>query len=250
MKLLAVAGKGGTGKTTIAALLTLILKDEGITPILAVDADPNYNLGEALGIPVEKTLGALTSEFLDRRAEIPAGMTKASYMELKMHQSVIESKDIDLIVMGRGEGPGCYCFVNDLMKKSLDDISSNYNMVIMDNEAGMEHLSRRTTTKIDQLFLVSDHTIKGIRAAGRLRDLVGELKIQVKDMGLIVNRVNGGLDPKAKEEIDKLSLNLISVLPEDPEIARLYLKDVPLTELQPNSPLKNEVQGLVETIKK
>ena len=246
MKVIAIAGKGGTGKSTLSALIILALKERGITPILAVDADPNYNLGEALGIAVDKTLGSATEDFISRRAKIPPGMTKGSVLEMKMHQAVIEDKKIDLIVMGRPEGPGCYCFINNLLRKSLSELSSNYRVVVIDNEAGMEHLSRKTTAQIDFLILSSDHTIKGIRTAGRLRDLASEMEISVGEIGLVVNRVEDKLDPMALKEIEKLSLDLYAILPEDPELKKLYLNDIPLIELGDNSPLKAAVNGLVE----
>ncbi len=246
MKVIAVAGKGGTGKTTLSALIILGLKERGITPILAVDADPNYNLGEALGIAVDRTLGSTTEEFILKREKIPPGMTKGGVLEMKMHEAVIEDNKIDLIVMGRPEGPGCYCFINNLLRKSLGELSTNYKVVVIDNEAGMEHLSRKTTAKIDLLLLSSDHTIKGIRTAGRLRDLALEMEISVGEIGLVVNRVEDKLDPMALSEIEKLSLDLYAVLPEDPDVKRLYLNDTPLIQLGEDSALRAAINGLVE----
>ena len=246
MKVIAVAGKGGTGKTTLSALVILALKDRGMTPILAVDADPNYNLGEALGIAVDRTLGSTTEEFISKREKIPPGMTKGAVLEMKMHEAVIEDNKIDLIVMGRPEGPGCYCFINNLLRKSLSELSSNYKVVVIDNEAGMEHLSRKTTAKIDLLLLSSDHTIKGIRTAGRLRDLAMEMELSIGEIGLVVNRVEDKIDPMALGEIEKLSLDLYAVLPDDPDVNRLYLNDAPISELGEDSPLRVAINVLVE----
>ncbi len=246
MKTIAIAGKGGTGKTTLSALMVLALKEGGATPILAVDADPNYNLGEALGMEVTETLGSTTEEVLDNKGKIPPGMTKASLLEMRMHQSVIEGKKIDLLVMGRPEGPGCYCFANNLLRKALEELSKNYRMVLIDNEAGMEHLSRRTTAKVDILFLVSDHTIKGIRTAARLRDLAREMKIELKEVGLVVNMVEEELDPKAVKEIESLDLSLYGVVPKDPGVSRIYLDDEPIVGLGNDSPVKSAVKSLME----
>lgn len=246
MKVIAIAGKGGTGKTTISALIVTALKEGGAIPILAVDADPNYNLGEALGVEVTDTLGATLEGFIDQKGKIPAGMTKAAYLEMKMHQSVIEGNQVDLLVMGRPEGPGCYCFANNLLRKALEELTENYKIVLIDNEAGMEHLSRKTTAKLDILLLVSDHTIKGIRTAGRLKDLALEMNIDVKEMGLVVNMVEGELDPRAMDEIENLGLSLFAVIPRDTAVSELHLEDESLLSLEENSPIKMAVNALIE----
>jgi CO dehydrogenase maturation factor len=246
MKTIAVAGKGGTGKTTLSALMVLMLKEGGATPILAVDADPNYNLGEALGIEVTETLGSATDEVLDNKGNIPPGMTKGALLEMRMHQSVIEGEKVDLLVMGRPEGPGCYCFANNLLRKALEELNKNYKMVLIDNEAGMEHLSRKTTAKVDILFLVSDHTIKGIRTAARLRDLAQDMKIDVKEVGLVVNMVEGEIDPRAVKEIESLGLSLAGVVPKDPAVSGLYLDDEPIIGIGDDSPVKSAVKSIME----
>jgi CO dehydrogenase maturation factor len=246
MKVIAIAGKGGTGKTTISALIVSALKEGGATPILAVDADPNYNLGDALGVEVTGTLGATLESFIDQKGKIPAGMTKAAFLEMRMHQSVIEGKKVDLLVMGRPEGPGCYCFANNLLRKALEELTENYKIVLIDNEAGMEHLSRKTTAKLDILLLVSDHTIKGIRTAGRLKDLAIEMNIDIKEMGLVVNMVEGELDPRAMEEIEKLGLSLYGVMPRDTAVSELYLDNESLLSLKADSPIKLAVEALIE----
>jgi CO dehydrogenase maturation factor len=252
MKVIAVAGKGGTGKTTLAALMVVALADRGVRPILAVDADPNDNLGASLGIAVTGTLGGIREDFMDRRGDIPPGMTKGALLEMRMHESVIEGQGIDLLVMGRSEGPGCYCFVNNLLRKAIGDLSQNYAAVVIDNEAGMEHLSRRTVGKIDRLILVSDHTVKGVKTARRLSDLAREMKLEVGAEGLVVNRVNGteggsgGLSPGVKAQIDAGGLTLFSVLPEDEGVARAYEEDRPITGISARSPIRRAVDRLVE----
>jgi CO dehydrogenase maturation factor len=247
MKVIAVAGKGGTGKTTLAALLISSLKERGFIPILAVDADPNDNLGASLGVGVTRTLGEIREDFLEHRADIPPGMTKAALLEMRMHQSVIEGEGVDLLVMGRPEGPGCYCFVNNLLRKSIDTLAKNYRAVVVDNEAGMEHLSRRTMGTIDLLLLVSDHTVKGVRTARRLGELASEMDLRVGTMGLVVNRVDGtGLSPTVGDEIEKTGLSLLSLLPEDAAVARANAEDMPVAGFGAATAVKKAVDKLVD----
>ena len=172
---IAVGGKGGVGKTTLAALIIRGLLAREKTPVLAVDADPNTNLPEAIGLPAEVTVGSIIAEFIDTKIEIPQGMTKESYLQVKMHGAVAEAKGIDMVAMGRGEGPGCYCYPNLILRGFVEDLSGNYPYVVIDNEAGMEHLSRRTSETIDQMILVSDPSIRGLRSVRRIHGLIEEL---------------------------------------------------------------------------
>ena len=169
---IAVAGKGGSGKTTISSLIIRHLIKTGYDPILAVDADPNANLGESMGIDVKETVGTMLDRFQKEKNEIPAGMTKEAYLELKLNNLIIENKGFDLISMGRGEGQDCYCYPNTILRKVIDRLSENYAFVVMDNEAGMEHLSRGTTRDIDELLIVSNHSVKGVRTIGRIKELI------------------------------------------------------------------------------
>ncbi|MBN2223441.1 MAG: AAA family ATPase [Deltaproteobacteria bacterium] len=245
---IAVAGKGGTGKTTLSALVIGALKQRGILPILAVDADPNDNLGPALGMEVMRTLGEIREDFIDRRPDIPAGMTKGALLEMRMHQSVIEGQGVDLLVMGRPEGPGCYCFVNNLLRKSIEELSRNYRAVVIDNEAGMEHLSRKTVGAVDRLLLVSDHTVKGIRTALRLRKLADNMDVTVKETRLVVNRVGAdGLSDAVRWEIEEGGLGPCFILPEDEGIARACREDTPLIGLL-ETPYGRAVRKLVDTM--
>ncbi|MFC1910878.1 AAA family ATPase, partial [Chloroflexota bacterium] len=161
---IALAGKGGSGKTTIAALVIRYLINKNAGPILAVDADPNSNLAESLGLQSGGTVGRILDSFQHDKINIPSGMTKENYLEYKLHEIVVENRNLDLLVMGRGEGPECYCYPNVILRKLIDELSGNYVYVVMDNEAGMEHLSRRTTQNLDELIIVSNHSVKGIRA--------------------------------------------------------------------------------------
>ncbi|MFC2060698.1 AAA family ATPase [Chloroflexota bacterium] len=162
---IAVAGKGGNGKTSIASLIIRYLKRSGRGPILAIDADSNANLGESLGLEVQRTIGGMLGDFQKDKINIPPGMTKEVYLDYKLNEIVVEDKELDLLTMGRGEGQHCYCYPNVILKKFTDSLTDNYAYMVMDNEAGMEHLSRGITQNIDELIIVSNHTVKGIRTS-------------------------------------------------------------------------------------
>ncbi len=225
---IAMAGKGGTGKTTIAGLLIRFLLKKGIKPILAVDADANANLNEVLGLRVETTLGEAREGLKDG---VPTGMTRDMYMEYKLHEALIESEGYDLIVMGRPEGPGCYCHANTLLSRYMDTLCGNYRVVVMDNEAGMEHISRLVARRADILLIVSDPTQRGILAAKRIRDLARDLKLHVKKDYLIINRVNGRLSPAVKDAVDAAGLSLAGCVQEDELISRYDSEGRPTVEL-------------------
>ncbi|MDD4873714.1 MAG: AAA family ATPase, partial [Dehalococcoidales bacterium] len=203
---IALAGKGGTGKTSIAALIIRNLINKGMTPVLAVDADGNANLGESLGLNVDKTIGSTIAGFNENKINIPSGFTKTAYLELKLHEALIESNDFDLISMGRGEGTGCYCYPNSVLKKFIDDLKENYPYTVMDNEAGMEHLSRRTTENTDELLIISDYSVKGIRTVERIIKLIAELKLNIKRQSVIINRVPDVFDDNIKRELERLDI--------------------------------------------
>ncbi|MFC2003221.1 AAA family ATPase [Chloroflexota bacterium] len=228
---IAVAGKGGSGKTSIASLIIRYLKRNTSGLILTVDADANANLGDSLGLEVGQTLGSIITSFNEEKINIPAGMTKEAYLEYKLNEAVVESKGLDLVTMGRGEGPECYCYPNLLLRKFLDTISDNYAYMVMDNEAGMEHLSRRTTQDIDELLLISDHSVKGVRTVARIRELVTELKLVVKRQSVIINFVPNGLDPAVTEELNKLGITPTATIPFDEELRQCDFKQKPLPEL-------------------
>jgi CO dehydrogenase maturation factor len=225
---IAVSGKGGTGKTTLTGMLINFLVRKGKKPILAVDADANANLNEVLGVEVYQTIGDAREQM---KKDVPVGMTKDVWFEMQVQQAVIEQKDYDLIVMGRPEGPGCYCAANSLARRYIDILTDNYKYVVIDNEAGMEHLSRLTTQNVDLLFVVSDPTIRGIRTAGRILEVVRELGLNIKELALVVNRVHGEFDPKMAEVVDKTGLKLAGIVPADDEIAQFDLEGRPTIEL-------------------
>jgi CO dehydrogenase maturation factor len=228
---IAVAGKGGSGKTTVASLVIRYLKKNGMGPILAVDADPNANLGESLGLSVSHTIGGIIATFNEEKINIPPGMTKEAYLEIKLNGAMVESKGLDLVVMGRGEGPDCYCYPNLLLRKFMDSMSNSYRYIVMDNEAGMEHLSRRTTQNIDELLLVSNHSVKGIRTIARLRELVAELKLVVKRQSVIINMVPDELDPHVREEMARLGMEPTAIIPLDDTVSESDMAMRPLLEL-------------------
>jgi len=228
---IAVVGKGGSGKTTVASLVVRYLKKNGLEPILAVDADANANFGESLGLNVSQTIGAIIATFNEEKINIPPGMTKEAYLEIKLNGAMVESKGLDLVTMGRGEGPACYCYPNLLLRKFMDSMSGNYRYVVMDNEAGMEHLSRRTTQNIDELLLVSNHSVKGIRTIYRVKELVAELKLVVKRQSVIINMVTDDIDRHVKEEMSRLGIEPAAIIPLDNTVAESDMAMNPLLDL-------------------
>lgn len=234
-KMIAVAGKGGVGKTTVASLVVRYLQESGKTPILAVDADPNYTLGEALGVDIQQTIGTMREEFFGERVQIPAGMSREAVLERNMHAALHELSAFDLLVMGRQEGPGCYCYLNNILRKFLDTLSKDYPWVVVDNEAGMEHLSRRTTRKVDHLFVVADHSVKGARAARRIVELADELELSVGHQALVVNRAPEQIAPEVQAEIDRSGLEIFAQLPPDPAVAEADAQGTPLLGLPAES---------------
>ena len=245
---IAVAGKGGTGKTSVASLVIRYLMKKGAGPILAVDADPNANLGESLGLDIKQTLGSLIASFNDEKINISPGMTKETYLDLKMNEAIVEAKGIDLLTMGRGEGPDCYCYPNVLLRKFADTLSGNYPYTVMDNEAGMEHLSRRTTQNIDELLLVSNHSVKGVRTLARIRELVDELKLVVKRQSVIINMVPGEIDPMVANEMSRLGIEADAIIPLDDEVCQYDIELKPLLDLPDSSRAVQAVDNLMTNL--
>lgn len=233
-KQIAVAGKGGTGKTSVTSLLIRYLIEQQKGPILAVDADPNANLNEALGTELGETISDLIAQTKSLK-ELPAGMTQETFIEYKLRAAMIETKDVDLLIMGGPDGPGCYCFPNNILRKHLESLTETYNYVVMDNEAGMEHISRRVTADIDILFVVSDASARAIRSAGRVHNLIKSLKANVKKICLIVTKTKAGDIEALHQEIVATGLTLIGTVPYDAELARYDLEGKPLFDLPSSS---------------
>jgi len=223
-----LAGKGGTGKTTIAGLLIKYLVEKGKVPVLAVDADSNANLNEVLGLEVQETLGDAREEM---KKGVATGMTKDIFMEMKLEEALVEAKGFDLIVMGRPEGAGCYCAANTLLTQYLDRLINNYAHVVIDNEAGMEHISRLTTNNVDLLLIVSDTSRRSIQSAARIVELTNELGININRKLLIVNQAKDGQYENIKKAVSGYPLELIGIIPEDTQVRDFDLEGRPTTEL-------------------
>lgn len=245
---IAVAGKGGVGKTTITGLIVRNLRRMGKVPILAVDADSNVNLAETIGFQQGKTLGTVREDFSSDLANMPPGMEKEAFLEVKLNEALIESNGVDILAMGRGEGPGCYCPVNNMLRRFLDILAKNYPFVVIDNEAGMEHLSRRILQRIDALLIVSDPTPKGIRTVGRIRDLIKELGLSIKNSYFIINRIQGELEPIIQAEMEKQGFNSFYGIPMDGLIYDYDLSLKPLIDLPDESIAVNAVDKILDEL--
>uniref|UniRef100_UPI0040577EC5 ATP-binding protein n=1 Tax=Candidatus Electronema sp. TaxID=2698783 RepID=UPI0040577EC5 len=235
-KIIALAGKGGTGKTTTAALLLKYLTARKMTPALAVDADSNANLNELLNVDVRTTLGKIRKEL---KGDIPPGMSRDQYMEMKLHQSLIEEEGFDLMVMGQPDGPGCYCAANQYLAMSMDRLADNYKYIIVDNEAGMEHLSRLNLRRIDYLLIVSDPSARGILTARRIADLTGPLQLDIQQQYLLVNRAPDPIPAALQEKIDaavtESGLLLAGFIPASEELVRQELSGASYIDLPEDS---------------
>ncbi|NOY68341.1 MAG: AAA family ATPase [Deltaproteobacteria bacterium] len=231
----ALAGKGGTGKTTLAGLLIKYFIKTGRTPILGVDADSNANLNEVLGLEVTDTLGTAREEM--KKGKVPSGMTKDVFMSMRMEQAVIESRDFDLIVMGQPEGQGCYCAANTLLTNFLDRLSGNYPYIVMDNEAGMEHISRMTTKNVDILLIVADASRRGLQAAIRIYELARNLSIGVGKSYVVLNQSKDTPADEVINALDQAGVELAGVLPADDTVYEFDRAGRPTIELPEDAPV-------------
>ena len=248
---IAVAGNGGVGKTTTCGMIIDYLCNKKNGPVLVVDADANANLNEVLGVEVETSLGQIREEMAqaELKGTIPKGMTKADYAEYKFNSALIEEDDFDMLVMGRTQGKGCYCYVNGVLKTQVDKYAKNYSYIVMDNEAGLEHVARGTLPHVDTMLLISDCSRRGVQAVARIAEMVEELAINPTQMGLIINRApDGVLDEGVKAEIDKHGLKLIGVLPQDEAVYRCDCEGTPSAKLPDTDPVKVALRGILQTI--
>ena len=248
---IAVAGKGGVGKTTTCGMIIdyLCAKHDG--PVLVVDADANSNLNEVLGVEVETSLGPIREEMAqaELKGTIPAGMTKADYAEMKFNDALIEEDDFDMLVMGRTQGKGCYCYVNGVLKAQVDKYAKNYSYIVMDNEAGLEHVARGTLPHVDTMLLISDCSRRGIQAVARLAEMINDMELNPGQMGLIVNRAPGGvLEEGVKAEIEKHGLKLFGVLPQDDEVYRCDCNGEPSSKLPDSDGMKAALKTVLANI--
>jgi len=266
MKTIAFSGKGGTGKSTITALTVRWLSEHVSKSILVVDADANVGLNDLLGVPLGETVGAIREEMKSRVSNLPGGMTKQQFLEYKIQTSLVETPEYDLIAMGHPEGPGCYCYANNLLRDILCTLADNYEYVVIDNEAGMEHLSRRTAQDIDCLLIVSDPTVRGIHTAGKISRLVKELKTRVKETYLILNRIHGAvpqpglhensevqraqiaLPPALLVKIEAEGLKLACTVPEDEKLLETDSIGKPIWPILADSPAYRAVGELMKKL--
>ena len=245
---IAVAGKGGVGKTTTCGMIIDYLCKKKQGPVLVVDADANANLNEVLGVELETSLGQIREEMAqaELKGTVPKSMTKAEYAEMKFGDALIEEDDFDMLVMGRTQGEGCYCFVNGMLKRQMDKYVPNYSYVVMDNEAGLEHIARGTLPHVDTMLLISDCSRRGIQAVARIADMIGELELKPGRMGLIVNRApNGVLEDGVLAEIQKHNLELLGVLPQDDAVYRCDCNGEPSARLPQDNPVKTALHSIL-----
>jgi len=252
---IALAGKGGTGKTTIAALIIRYLIEEQSGSILAIDADPATNLNMVLGMEMGATVGSIREDMLIQvqssgalAGSMPGGMSKQDYLDYEVQMAIEEGDRVDLLVMGRPEGPGCYCAANQMLRVIVDRLNKQYDYVVIDNEAGMEHLSRRTTRDVDVLLLVTDPTQRGIVTAQRMAEMVPGLEIGVGHTYLIVNRLRGEMPAPLAQTIEQTGLKLVGVAPEDPAMAEFEFTGRPLVELPAETAVYQAVQKIAESV--
>ena len=238
---IAVAGKGGVVKTTTCGMIIDYLFNKKNGPVLVVDADANANLNEVLGVEVETTLGNIREEMAqaELKGTMPKNMTKADYADMKFSEALIEEDDFDMLVMGRTQGKGCYCFVNGVLKSQVDKYAKNYRYVVIDNEAGLEHVSRGTLPHVDTMLLISDCSRRGIQAVARIAEMIRDLDLKPANLQLIVNRApNGELNQGVLEEIQKHNLPLVGVLPQDELVYQYDCDGKPSSKVPDNSPVK------------
>lgn len=247
-KRIAIAGKGGTGKTTLAALLIRLLQENRPDKtVLAVDADPNANLNEALGLTVEQTMAEVL-EAMKKPDGVPTGMTKDIFLQYELNRSLVETKHFDLLVMGSPQGAGCYCYPNDLLRRFLEQLGDNYDYMLMDNEAGLEHLSRRVLPEAEILLITSDATARGVRSAGRVREIIENVKLKIERMGLVITRTHSGGMGKLDEEIARTGLEVWGDIPFDPAIMDYDLEGKPLFDLPAESPAVQAALRLYQSL--
>ncbi len=243
---IAMAGKGGTGKSTIATLIISYITKELGKAVLAVDADPNSSLGISLGVKVDGTIADIRDDVVEKRVDIPATMSKERYIEYCIEDSIVEENKFDLLTMGRPEGPKCYCYANNLLRKYLDKAEQSYPYIVIDNEAGMEHLSRRTTNDVDLLIIAFESTIIGVHTAKRITELIKSLPIKIKERIYVVCKVpEKGINEKVESEITKAGIEISASLPFNKEIYDNITSGESLLHINKENVVYNEIKNLM-----
>ncbi len=245
---IAVSGKGGTGKTTISTLLIRALVERGKKPVLAVDADPNSNLNEALGVSVKGSVGEIRENLLERQSTLSPDQSKEGYLDYMIQSAITESDAFDLLAMGRPEGPGCYCYVNNVLRKIVDSIASSYPYVVMDTEAGLEHLSRRTTKDLDLLIITTDVSARGISTAKRIQELVTELDTKVGRIYAVANRIPSPMQERVRGDLRKVGLECLAVIPEDDLVQEFDAEGKPIYTLPQESSSVIAVAKMIDDV--
>jgi CO dehydrogenase maturation factor len=246
-KTIAVAGKGGTGKSTIAAMIIEYLRREKLGSVLAIDADPDSNLGSLIGLSPEQTIGELRDDFLKEIQNFPPGMTKANYIEAGLHGIIEESSAVDFIAMGKGEGAGCYCFINSIIKKFCDDLAPSYDWVVLDNEAGLEHIARRTTIDVDLLLVVVSENPLSLQCATSVREITDGLESRVRNRYVVTNMIREDRLQSILDRVGGTGLDVLASIPFDPAVDDLIFKGEPLTGVN-SSPVFEPVGKIIATI--
>ncbi|MGD0818499.1 MAG: AAA family ATPase [Methanomassiliicoccales archaeon] len=247
--IVAVAGKGGVGKSTLSSLLIKALAERTRTVIMAVDADPNSNLGDKLGMKMEHTIGELREGLLRKAEELSSGVSKHELVRYQMEMAKVEGSNFDLLTMGRPEGRGCYCYINNILRTFIDEAMDTYDYAVIDNEAGMEHLSRRTTKRMDVLLVVSDPTKLGVETAKRILALAKGMEIDVGRSVLVVNRVQGTIGEAVEQEIDTAGFGSVVYLPYDRKVEELAIAGLPMVQLDVSSQFYRAVKDLASSLK-
>ena len=243
---IAVNGKGGTGKSSIAALIVAHIIEKSLGSVLAIDADPNSCLADNLGVARPETIVGICEDVSKNLSKIPAGVTKDRFIEMRIQEAINETKVFDLLVMGRPEGPGCYCYVNNLLRGIIGNITKNYDFVIVDNAAGMEHISRRTTGEMSRLLVVSDYSISGVRSAQRIYELAREMGIKINGAYLVINKVSGPLAPLAGE-IARTGLDVAGSIPYDEEMVEWNILNKPVFEFADRA-IRDEIEEIFNNL--
>jgi len=253
---IAVAGKGGTGKTTFASLLIRYLQEKMVGSILAIDADPSSNLHTVLGLDLEETIGDIREDMLEQvqssaamASSLPGGLSKQDYLDYQVRMALVEGNSVDLLAMGRPEGQGCYCAANNMLRTIMDRMSQGYDYVVMDNEAGMEHISRRTTRDVEHLVLVTDTSQRGVTAARRIVDMIPGLEVNIANTYIVVNRVIGDHLPEPlAAAVEATGARLVGTIPSDDQMTEFEFGGRPLVELPIESPVVQSVYRIAEQI--